>query len=53
MELVEGHSIIDHCRHEDLNVNARLDLFGAVCDAVTHAHQRLVVHRDIKPSTFS
>lgn len=52
MELVEGTSIIDHCRHHGLDLTARLDLFDAVCAAVTHAHQRLVVHRDLKPSNI-
>ena len=52
MELVEGTSIIDHCRQLDLDLDARLKLFDAICSAVAHAHQRLVVHRDLKPSNI-
>ena len=33
-----------------LGVQARLELFLQVADAVHHAHRNLVVHRDLKPS---
>src|SRR5690606_14287362 len=33
-----------------LGVEERLALFERVCEAVQHAHRRLVVHRDLKPS---
>ena len=32
-----------------LDVPARLQLFLQVCDAVSHAHTHLVIHRDLKP----
>ena len=50
MELVEGEPITDHCARLGLGVDARLALFGQVCEAVAYAHRQLVVHRDLKPS---
>ena len=50
MEYVDGEPITTYCDRRRLDVNKRLDLFIAVCDAVQYAHQNLVVHRDLKPS---
>jgi serine/threonine-protein kinase len=49
MELVDGVPITEHCDARRLSVRERLELFRRVCAAVHYAHQRLVVHRDIKP----
>jgi serine/threonine-protein kinase len=49
MDFVEGDRIDRWCDHRKLGVADRLRLFRHVCDAVHHAHQNLVVHRDIKP----
>lgn len=49
MEFVDGQPIDKYCDAKQLDIPARLDLFREVCDAVFHAHQRLVVHRDLKP----
>src|SRR5262249_9569849 len=32
-----------------LSIRARLELFVSVCRAVQHAHQKGVIHRDLKP----
>jgi serine/threonine protein kinase/WD40 repeat protein len=57
MELVRGHTLheyleqrpapdtVDERRH-------RLELFRRICDAVGYAHQRGVIHCDIKPSNI-
>jgi len=52
MEFVEGVPIDRYCDEARLDVTARLRLFLAVCDAVSHAHRSLIVHRDIKPSNI-
>src|SRR5690606_29501368 len=52
MEYVDGVDILEHCRRHALDVPPRLALFRDVCSAVHHAHQRLLVHRDIKPGNI-
>jgi tetratricopeptide (TPR) repeat protein len=52
MEYVDGRSIDAFCETASLSIAARIDLFLKVCDAVTHAHQHLIVHRDIKPANI-
>ena len=50
MELVKGISITDFCDKNKLDTRARLALFADVCRAIQHAHQKGVIHRDIKPN---
>ncbi|MCG2590596.1 serine/threonine-protein kinase [Rhodohalobacter sulfatireducens] len=52
MEYIEGLPIDEWCTSRKLSIQQRLDLFTQVCDAVSYAHQRLIVHRDIKPSNI-
>ncbi|MCY7375852.1 MAG: protein kinase [Pyrinomonadaceae bacterium] len=52
MEYIEGLRIDDYCERENLSINARLKLFLHACQAVSFAHQNLVVHRDLKPSNI-
>jgi eukaryotic-like serine/threonine-protein kinase len=52
MEHVEGLPFMACCRERALGVPERLALFLKVCAAVQHAHQHLVVHRDIKPDNI-
>jgi WD40 repeat protein len=49
MELVSGVPITRFCDQHRLDVRARLELFIPVCQAVQHAHQKGVIHRDLKP----
>jgi WD40 repeat protein/serine/threonine protein kinase len=50
MELVRGITITDYCDQKNLSTAERLQLFMKVCHAVQHAHQKGIIHRDIKPN---
>ena len=50
MEYVRGSALLDAA--EALSEAAALDLLALLCDAVAHAHARLIVHRNIKPSNI-
>jgi serine/threonine protein kinase len=50
MELVKGIPITDFCDQARLTTRERLELFIQVCHAVQHAHQKGVIHRDLKPT---
>ncbi len=49
MELVRGIPITDYCDQKSLSTAERLPLFIQVCRAVQHAHQKGIIHRDVKP----
>ena len=52
MELVDGEKLTAYADRYALGVDDRVRLMVQVCDAVAHAHRRLVVHRDLKPSNI-
>src|SRR5687768_9093751 len=50
MELVQGIPITKYCDDNHLTPRERLELFVPVCLAIQHAHQKGIIHRDIKPT---
>jgi serine/threonine protein kinase/tetratricopeptide (TPR) repeat protein len=50
MEYVQGVPITEHCDTQRLSIRDRLELMLKVCDGVQHAHQKAIIHRDIKAS---
>lgn len=52
MEYVQGLDIKQHCQQRATSLSDKLKLFIKVCQAVQYAHQKLIVHRDFKPSNI-
>jgi eukaryotic-like serine/threonine-protein kinase len=52
MEFIEGEPLYKYCDKNKLNIRRRLQIFQQVCSAVQAAHQRQVIHRDIKPGNI-
>jgi non-specific serine/threonine protein kinase/serine/threonine-protein kinase len=52
MEHLPGVPIVDYCDQHRLDTKERLKLFEQVCEGVQHAHQKAVIHRDLKPGNI-
>jgi tetratricopeptide (TPR) repeat protein len=52
MELIDGRPVVEYCSERNISIGERLSLFVDVCSAVQHAHERMIVHRDIKPGNI-
>ncbi len=52
MELVRGVGITEFCDQNRLTPRERLELFVHVCQAVQHAHQKGIIHRDLKATNI-
>lgn len=52
MEYVEGAPIDRYCDERDLALDDRVQLLLQACSGLAHAHQRLVVHCDVKPANI-
>lgn len=53
MDFVEGATLENTIiKHGPLSVGATLELFIKVCEGLTYAHRRGVVHKDLKPANL-
>jgi eukaryotic-like serine/threonine-protein kinase len=52
MDYVDGDALADFLASRPLSLRDRVRLCAQCCDAVQHAHQHLVLHRDVKPSNI-
>ncbi|MCA9169281.1 MAG: serine/threonine protein kinase, partial [Planctomycetales bacterium] len=52
MQLIRGMQIVEYCDQNRLTTEGRLRLFIDACHAVQHAHQKGVIHRDLKPTNI-
>jgi serine/threonine protein kinase len=50
MDLVRGVPITRYCDEHHLKPRQRLELFIPICQAIQHAHQKGIIHRDLNPS---
>src|SRR5437762_1049792 len=52
MEFIRGETVRDYAKTHHLNARQRLEIVAKICDAVHHAHQRSLIHRDLKPGNI-
>jgi predicted Ser/Thr protein kinase len=52
MEFIRGRSLKDYVEEHHLDTRQRLEMFARIAEAVHHAHQRGLIHRDLKPGNI-
>ncbi len=52
MEYVDGRSLNELIKQEDLSIDAVFDIAIQICEGLSKAHNTGIVHRDIKPANI-
>jgi len=52
MEYLPGESLTSYCDRRKLGVRERVEMFVKICQGVLHAHQKGLIHRDLKPGNL-
>jgi serine/threonine protein kinase len=52
MQYIEGKPLDEYIQSEKLSMRQIMELFNKVCSGVAYAHQRGVMHRDLKPGNI-
>ncbi len=52
MEYLDGSSIDQYCIKNKPDLKGRIELILQACDAISMAHQNLILHRDLKPDNI-
>jgi serine/threonine protein kinase/Tfp pilus assembly protein PilF len=52
MELIRGRTLLEYAEEHRLSARQRLELMVRICAGVDHAHQRGLIHRDLKPGNI-
>ncbi len=52
MEYIRGRSLLHYVREAELPPRESIELFAEICEALRYAHDRRIIHCDLKPSNI-